>query len=89
MRSVWVLLLFGWSVVAATLSGPIQSLVAYRRDAAYSELTDKTKGTLEPGKLADRIVLSRVLFHVEPLEIYGAKTVLTLGGAKVVYREGI
>ena len=75
--------------MAATFSDRIQSVVAYTRDAAYAELTDKTKGTFEPGKLADFIVLSQDLFHVEPLEIHKAKTVLTLVGAKVVYREGI
>jgi len=62
MGSLWVLLLIGWSVAAATFSGQIQSLVAYTRDAAYAELTDKTKGTFEPGKLADFIVLCRICF---------------------------
>ena len=89
MGSLWVLLLTGWSVVAAPFSDQIQSLVASTRDAACAKLTDKTKGTLEPGKLADLIVLSQDLFHVEPPEIHKAKTVLTLVGAKVVYREGI
>ena len=89
MGSLWVLLLTGWSVVAAPFSDQIQSVVAYTRDPTYAELTEKTKGTFEPGKLADFIVLSQDLFHVEPLEIHEAKTVLTLVGAKVVYREAI
>lgn len=59
------------------------------RDAAFAEFTEKTKGTLEPGKLADLVVLSQDLFRVAPLEIRMTKAVLTVVGGKVVYREGV
>lgn len=66
-----------------------QALAAYTRDAAYGEFEDDLKGTLEPGKLADVIVLSQDLFRVRPLEIHKTKVLLTLVGGKIVHREGM
>lgn len=34
-----------------------EAIAAYTRDAAYAEFTENKKGTLEPGKLADAVVL--------------------------------
>jgi hypothetical protein len=61
-----------------------QALAAYTRDAAYAQFEDELKGTIEPGKLADVIVLSQDLFSVRPLEIRNTTPVLTIVGGKIV-----
>jgi len=64
-----------------------QALASYTRDAAYAQFEDKLKGSIEPGKLADIIVLSQDLFAVNPLEIRKTMPVLTIVGGKVVYED--
>lgn len=66
-----------------------QALAAYTRDAAFAEFEEGGKGSLEPGKLADVIVLSQDLFKVPPLAIHKTKVLLTVVGGKIVHREGI
>jgi len=52
--------------------------------AAYSNFEEKEKGSLEPGKWADFIVLSKDLMIVEENEIPKTKVEATfLGGVKV------
>jgi predicted amidohydrolase YtcJ len=62
-----------------------QSVRAYTVNAAYAEGEENIKGSIEPGKLADVIVLSRDIFHIDPVEIKDAKVDLTLLGGTVVY----
>jgi predicted amidohydrolase YtcJ len=66
-----------------------QALAAYTRDGAYAEFQENLTGTLEPGKLADVIVLSQDLFAVEPLNIGKTNVLLTLVGGKIVHRQGL
>ena len=62
-----------------------QAVIAYTRNAAYANFTDKKLGTLEKGKLADLAVLSKDIFSL-PLEEIGTTTVTaTMVGGKVVY----
>jgi predicted amidohydrolase YtcJ len=62
-----------------------QAVIAYTRNAAYANFTDKKLGTLEKGKLADLAVLSKDIFSL-PLEDIGTTTVTaTMVGGKVVY----
>lgn len=60
---------------------------AYTLDAAFAGRREKTEGSLEPGKLADFIVLDRDLFHIEPSEFGKAQVLLTVVGGKVVYES--
>lgn len=62
-----------------------QSLAAYTRGAAYAEFEESTRGSLEPGKLADVIVLSQDLFNVAPLAIHKTHVQMTIVGGRVVY----
>jgi predicted amidohydrolase YtcJ len=66
-----------------------QALAAYTRDAAYAEFEDLRKGSLEPGKLADAIVLSQDLLRISPLDIAKTRALMTIVGGKIVYREGL
>jgi predicted amidohydrolase YtcJ len=66
-----------------------QALTAYTRDAAYTEFEEATRGSLEPGKLADVIVLSQDLFKIAPLAIHKTQVQMTIVGGRVVYQEGM
>lgn len=60
---------------------------AYTFGAAFAGRREKSKGSLEPGKLADLIVLDRDLFKIEPSEIADTEVLLTIVGGKVVYQS--
>jgi predicted amidohydrolase YtcJ len=62
-----------------------QAVIAYTRGSAYAEFSDKDKGTLEPGKLADLAVLSQDIFQIPLQDLPKTESVLTLVGGKVVY----
>lgn len=64
-----------------------QALAAYTREAAYAEFRENTKGTLDPGKLADVVVLSQNLFEIKPSEIAKTRVLLAMVGGKIVYRQ--
>ena len=48
-----------------------EAVIAYTRTAAAAEFQEQWKGTLEPGKAADLIVLSRDIFSVPVTDIPG------------------
>jgi len=62
-----------------------QAVVAYTLTAAYAEFTEKDKGSLEPGKLADLAVLSQDIFQVSPQDLPKTESILTMVGGNVVY----
>jgi predicted amidohydrolase YtcJ len=64
-----------------------QILDGYTRNSAYAEFMDKRLGTLEPGKLADLIVLSQDLSKIPPSSIGQTRVLLTLVGGKEVWRK--
>ncbi len=66
-----------------------QALAAYTRDAAFAEFEENLKGSLEPAKLGDVIVLSQNLFEISPLEIHKTTVQLTMVGGKIVYQAGL
>jgi predicted amidohydrolase YtcJ len=61
------------------------TIKAYTLGAAIAGRREKTEGSLQPGKLADLIVLSQDLFKIEPSEIGKTEVLLTMVGGKVVY----
>ena len=65
-----------------------QALAAYTRSAAFAEFEETTRGSLEPGMLADVIVLSQDLFKVAPLAIHKTGVQMTIVAGRVVYDEG-
>jgi predicted amidohydrolase YtcJ len=46
-----------------------------------------SKGTLEPGKLADIVVLSRDPLTIDPNEIMNVQVDMTILGGKVAYER--
>ncbi len=63
------------------------ALRSYTAEGAYASFTEKEKGTIAPGKLADVIVLSQNLFAIDPLKIHEARVVLTICDGNVTYRD--
>ncbi len=63
------------------------AIKAYTLNAAIAGRRDKTEGSLQPGKLADLIVLSQDLFKIPSNEISKTEVMLTMAGGKVVYQS--
>ncbi|HEY8468232.1 MAG TPA: amidohydrolase [Longimicrobiales bacterium] len=61
------------------------ALRAYTVNNAYAAGEEAIKGTLEPGKLADIVVLDRDPFGISPAEIKDLKVLLTIVGGRIVY----
>jgi predicted amidohydrolase YtcJ len=65
-----------------------EAIEAYTLTAAYAAFQEKDRGSLEVGKLADLVVLSRdLLAEKEREHIAEAEVVLTVVGGKVVYEK--
>ena len=64
-----------------------EALAAFTINAAYVNFQDDKTGSIEPGKLADLIVLDRNLFTIKPEAISDAKVVLTLLGGQPVHGD--
>ena len=63
------------------------AIVAYTRNGAYLTFEEDIKGTLEPGKLADLIVLSDDLLTIQPEEILDVLVDLTVVGGRIIYER--
>ncbi|MBP7705968.1 MAG: amidohydrolase [Candidatus Aminicenantes bacterium] len=62
-----------------------EAVRAYTVNGAWAEFAEADKGTIEPGKLADLVVLDRDIFTVPPEEIGNARVRLTVFDGRVVY----
>ncbi|HVG20674.1 MAG TPA: amidohydrolase family protein, partial [Blastocatellia bacterium] len=60
---------------------------AYTSSCAYAEFAESLKGSLEIGKLADVVVLSRDIFCINPDEIQKTDVAYTIVGGRVVYEK--
>lgn len=65
---------------------PLEALKAITLWGAYQHFEDKTKGSLEVGKLADMVILDRNPLTVDPVTIKDIKVVETIKEGKTVYR---
>jgi predicted amidohydrolase YtcJ len=63
-----------------------QAIEGYTLGAAKGARRERTEGSIQPGKLADVIMLSRDLFKTDPSQIYKTEVAMTMVGGKVVYR---
>src|SRR5690606_42113728 len=64
-----------------------EAVRAYTAGSAYAEGQEARKGTLEPGKLADLVVLSRDIFAIDAADIADVEVDATMLGGKVGYRR--
>lgn len=62
-------------------------LKGYTYGSAYGVSREEELGTLEPGKLADVIILDRDLFRVDPADVRSAQVDLTIMGGSIIYER--
>jgi predicted amidohydrolase YtcJ len=62
-----------------------EAVHAYTMGAAFAEHEETIKGSLVPGKLADVVVLSDDIFHIDPIEIEKTRVQMTILGGKLIY----
>jgi predicted amidohydrolase YtcJ len=64
-----------------------EALRGYTREGAYAEFEEKQKGSLQPGMLADLIVISKDISRLgpQPRELLSLRVMKTFIGGKLVY----
>jgi len=65
-----------------------QAIAAYTTASAYAEFAEQDKGLLQPGMLADFVVLDRDITRVDPAAILKTQVLRTVVGGKTVYESG-
>jgi len=65
-----------------------EAIYAYTQASAFAEFRETRKGRLEPGYLADFVVLDRDLMTATPREILKTKVLRTVVGGKTMYAAG-
>jgi predicted amidohydrolase YtcJ len=63
-----------------------QAIEAYTAGSAFAEFAEKDKGGLQPGMLADFVVLDRDITAVPAEKILGTRVLRTVVGGKTVYQ---
>jgi hypothetical protein len=63
----------------------MEALASYTRNNAYAAFEEDLKGTLEPGKLADFVVLSHDILRVPDAELASARVLHTVLGGRIVW----
>jgi predicted amidohydrolase YtcJ len=64
-----------------------EAVAAYTTGSAYAANHNDRVGSLQPGKLADLIVLSKDIFTMPPETISSARVLMTMVGGKIVFGE--
>ena len=67
----------------------MEAVECYTLGSAYATFEDDIKGSLQAGKLADIVVLSKDLFTIPVEEILNTTVVYTILGGKVIYSSEI
>ena len=73
----------GW-VPEQKISLP-EAVTAYTQGSAYAEFQEKEKGTLQPGRLADLVILDADIFTLDPTRIPEVRVITTIAGGKVIF----
>ncbi|MCI3923146.1 amidohydrolase [Paenibacillus sp. TRM 82003] len=68
--------------------GLADAVRAYTAGSAYGAFRERELGTLEPGKLADFVVLDRNPFEEPPDRLLDARVKLTVMDGETIYEEG-
>lgn len=62
-----------------------EAIRGFTRDAAWAAFEERSRGTIEPGNLADLTVVEGDLYAMPATELYKAKVRYTVVGGEVVY----
>ncbi len=66
-----------------------EAIYAYTQASAFAEFRERIKGRLEPGFLADIVVLDRDITKASPRQLLGTKVMRTVVGGVTRYDAGI
>ena len=66
-----------------------ETVRGYTLGAAYAGRREKTEGSIEPGKLADLIIVSQNIFEIDPRRLAETKVLTTIVGGRVVYQAAV
>jgi predicted amidohydrolase YtcJ len=75
----------GW--IPSERIGLADAIKGYTLNAAFAGHRENTEGSLEPGKVADLIIISQNVFEVDPHRLVDTKVTLTMVGGRVVYEQ--
>ncbi len=64
-----------------------QALYGYTLGSAYESFEENIKGSIEIGKLADMVILSKDLYEIEPEKIKDVEVLMTFVNGKLVYEK--
>lgn len=64
-----------------------EAVRAYTMGSAYASFEEKIKGSIEPGKLADLVVLSDDIFAIDPVKIADTQVVATVFDGRAIEIE--
>jgi hypothetical protein len=64
-----------------------EALRAYTLGSAFASFTERDKGSLEAGKLADLAVLSDDIFRINPTDIEKVKVVMTIFDGRLIHER--
>jgi hypothetical protein len=64
-----------------------EAIRCHTYESAYAEFSEKEKGEIKEGMLADLVVHSKDLLAIEPKEILTAEAVLTVFNGRVIYEK--
>ena len=64
-----------------------EAIRAYTMGSAYASFNERNKGSIEPGKLADMVVLSDDILEIAPAEIEKTRVVATIFDGKIIYQR--
>ena len=67
---------------------PMEAIRAYTIDGAYAAWEEEIKGSIEPGKLADLVVVDRDPFTIPCDDLKNVEAVITVVGGRIAYRRG-
>jgi len=65
----------------------MDAIRVYTWNGAYIEKEENTKGSIEPGKLADMVILDSDILNVSADEMHKIKVLTTIIGGKIVYKK--
>jgi hypothetical protein len=64
-----------------------EAIEAYTLNNAYAAFEEKEKGSIEPGKLADLVVLEDNILAIDPVKIENTTVDMTILGGKIIYQR--
>ena len=74
-----------YALLGRVFTSMTEAIRMYTNYSAYAGFVEKEKGSLEPGKLGDMIILSNDPWETDESEIENIKVICTILGGKIAY----